>query len=84
MMGNPSDFDTRDAVLNINAVFRWEYRPGSFLYLVYTRSQAGGMAPLQQDATGQPIQPPRLDFGALRRGPSENILELKLSYDFAG
>jgi hypothetical protein len=83
-MGTPSDFDTRDALLNLNAVFRWEYRPGSFLYLVYTRSQAGGLAPLQQDATGQPIQPPRLDFGALRRGPSENILELKLSYDFAG
>src|SRR5262249_2193585 len=67
-MGNPSDFDTRDAILNLNAVFRWEYRPGAFLYLVYTRSQAGGLAPLQQDASGQPIQPPRLDFGALGRG----------------
>jgi len=84
MMGNPSNFDTRDAILNLNAVFRWEYRPGSFLYLVYTRSQAGGLAPPQQDASGQPIQPPRLDFGALGRGPIENILELKLSYDFAG
>jgi hypothetical protein len=82
--GNPSDFNTRDAILNLNAVFRWEYRPGSFLFLVYTRSQAGGLAPLQQDASGQPIQPPRLDFGALGRGPIENILELKLSYDFAG
>jgi hypothetical protein len=83
-MGNPSDFDTRDAVLNLNVVFRWEYHLGSFLYLVYTRSQAGGLAPLQQDASGQPIQPPRLDFGALRRGPIENIFLLKLSYDFAG
>jgi len=83
-VGNPSDFDTRDAVLNLNVVLRWEYRLGSFLYLVYTRSQAGGQAPLQQDASGQPIQPPRLDFGALGRGPVENILELKLSYDFAG
>src|SRR5262249_54529079 len=82
--GNPSDFDTRDAILNLNVVFRWEYRPGSSLYLVYTRSQGGGQAPLQQDASGQPIQPPRLDFGALGRGPIENILELKLSYDFAG
>jgi hypothetical protein len=82
--GNPSDFDTRDAILNLNVVFRWEYLPGSFLYLVYTRSQAGGVAPLQQDAAGQPIQPPRLDFGALGRGPIENIFLLKLSYDFAG
>jgi hypothetical protein len=82
--GNPSAFDTRDAILNLNVVFRWEYRPGSFLYLVYTRSQAGGLAPLQQDASGQPIQPPRLDFGALGRGPIENVFLLKLSYDFAG
>jgi len=65
-------------------VFRWEYLPGSFLYLVYTRSQAGGQALLQQDATGHPIQPPRLDFGALGRGPIEDIFLLKLSYDFAG
>src|SRR5215472_3959740 len=82
--GNPSDFNTRDAILNLNVVFRWEYLPGSLLYLVYTRSQSGGLAPLQQDAAGQPIQPPRFDFGALGRGPIENILELKLSYDFAG
>jgi len=82
--GNPSDFDRRDAVLNLNVVFRWEYRLGSFFYLVYTRSQAGGLAPLQQDASGQPIQPPRLDVGALGRGPIENIFMLKLSYDFAG
>jgi hypothetical protein len=40
-------------VLNLNVVFRWEYHLGSFLYLVYTRSQAGGLAPLQQDASGR-------------------------------
>jgi len=26
-MGNPSDFDTHDAVLNLNAVFRWSTGP---------------------------------------------------------
>jgi hypothetical protein len=31
---------THDAVVNVNAVLRWEYRLGSTLYLVYTRSQS--------------------------------------------
>ncbi len=82
-MGNPSDFNTRDAVLNLNVVFRWEYRPGSFLYLVYTRTHTGGLAPTQYDADGLPIRPPVLDFGALGRGPIENVFLVKLSYYFA-
>jgi hypothetical protein len=42
---------SHDAVVNVNAVLRWEYRLGSTLYLVYTRSQAelpppeGGFVP---------------------------------------
>jgi len=36
--GDP-DPDFRDAALNLNVVLRWEYRLGSTLYLVYTRSQ---------------------------------------------
>ena len=34
---NPADFE--DAALNVNVVFRWEYRLGSTLFLVYTHSQ---------------------------------------------
>jgi hypothetical protein len=82
-LGNPSDFDKRDSVLNLNVVFRWEYLAGSFLYLVYTRTQAGGLAPPQYNADGQPIRPPVLDVGALGRGPIENVFLLKLSYYFA-
>jgi len=81
-MGKPSDFDSRDSVLNLNAVFRWEYLPGSFLYVVYTRSHAGGLAPPQRDLDGQRISPPVLDFGALRRGPIEDVFLVKLSYSF--
>jgi hypothetical protein len=33
------DPDFRDASLNLNVVLRWEYRLGSTLFLVYTRSQ---------------------------------------------
>jgi hypothetical protein len=83
-VGNPRDFETRDAVLNLNVVFRWEYLPGSVLYLVYTRSQAGGLAPPQYDGDGQRIRPSVLDFGALGRGPIQDLFLLKLSYDFAG
>jgi hypothetical protein len=81
--GNPGDFDKRDEVLNLNVVFRWEYLPGSFLYLVYTRTHAGGLAAQQYNSDGQPIQPPVLDVGALGRGPIENVFLLKLSYYFA-
>ena len=33
----PPDF--QDAALNVNVVFRWEYRLGSTIYFVYSRSQ---------------------------------------------
>jgi len=55
-----------------NAVLRWEYRPGSTLYLVWTRS---GASSLTRGA---------IDFGddarALFRGPSENIFLVKVNY----
>ena len=55
-----------------NAVLRWEYRPGSTLYLVWTRS---GSSSLTRGA---------IDFGddsrALFRGPSENIFLVKVNY----
>src|SRR5439155_18455297 len=34
--------DFKDANLNLNIVLRWEYQPGSALYVVYTRAQAVG------------------------------------------
>ena len=37
-VGNP-DFNFRS--LRGNAVYRWEYRPGSTLYLVWTQSRSG-------------------------------------------
>ncbi len=55
-----------------NAVLRWEYLPGSTLYLVWTRSSAS-------DLTRGAI-----DFGAdaraLFRGPAENIFLIKVNY----
>lgn len=58
-----------------NAVLRWEYLPGSTLYLVWTRRSASDLT------RGQ------IDFGddsrALFRGPAENIFLVKLNYWFA-
>jgi hypothetical protein len=55
-----------------NAVLRWEYRPGSTLFLVWTRS--GASAVMRGD----------IDFGndasALFRGPSDNIFMVKVNY----
>jgi hypothetical protein len=55
-----------------NAVLRWEYRPGSTLFLVWSRD---GSSSLTRG---------RLDFGedlrALFEGPSTNIFLIKVSY----
>lgn len=64
--------DWAQANLNLNAVLRWEFLPGSTLFLVYTRAQSPTLA-----LDGRPA---RLDIGALRRGPAANALWLKASY----
>jgi hypothetical protein len=37
---NPRDFDFSFAAVNTNVVYRWEYRPGSTFFLVWTQSRA--------------------------------------------
>ena len=66
--------NTRQAVLNVNAVLRWEYRLGSIIYLVYTRAQSPNL-------TLVPGEIPRLSPGPLggNRG-STDALMLKASY----
>ncbi|HEY6784249.1 MAG TPA: DUF5916 domain-containing protein, partial [Gemmatimonadales bacterium] len=67
---NP-DFRTRS--VRINAVLRWEYRPGSTLFVVWTQSR-GGM-----------FSDPTFDIGRdfdhqLFRDPPTNVLLVKLNY----
>ncbi|HEX9580660.1 MAG TPA: DUF5916 domain-containing protein [Gemmatimonadales bacterium] len=75
--GPATGFDVEDPSFTFrslrgNAVLRWEYLPGSTLFLVWTRSSASDL--------------PRgtIDFGqdarALFRGPAENIFLVKLNY----
>jgi hypothetical protein len=65
------DPDNEETNLNLSAVLRWEFRPGSTLFLVYSRLQAPTLTP-DRDA--------RLDLGALRGGPASDAIRLKLSY----
>jgi len=55
-----------------NVVLRWEYRPGSTLFLVWTRSGSSQPERGQIDF--------REDAGALFRGPSSNVVLLKVNY----
>jgi hypothetical protein len=55
-----------------NAVFRWEYRPGSVLYLAWTQSRAAG------DAFGD-LEFQR-DRSALLRTKPDNIFLVKASW----
>ena len=72
-----SSYDTADAVLNVNVVLRWEYHPGSALFVVYTRSQQGGLA--LDPVEGRP----RVDWARLGQGLVADTFQLKLSYAWA-
>jgi hypothetical protein len=67
-----ADFDSAETSLNLNAVLRWEFRPGSTMFLVYSRFQAPELALDGQDA--------ELDLGALGDGEAIDSLRVKVSY----
>jgi hypothetical protein len=66
----PQDFTFRS--LRGNAVLRWEYRPGSTIFVVWTRS---GESSLERGTIDFGS-----DVGALFRGPSANIFLIKINY----
>ncbi|KFE68379.1 DUF5916 domain-containing protein [Hyalangium minutum] len=63
-----------DVALNLNVVLRWEYRLGSTLFLVYTRSQQG--LPTPDGETPPATLLPRRLFS----GPATDAVLLKWSY----
>jgi hypothetical protein len=65
--------DSQFGTLDVNAVLRWEFQPGSTMFLVYTRSQTPERA-LAMDERA------RLDLGTLRGGAAQDALLLKVSY----
>ena len=72
--GDP-DPDFRDANLNLNVVMRWEYRLGSTLFLVYTRSQAEPQG-IEPEASLAPQ--------SLGSGTTTDTLLLKWTYWWSG
>ena len=66
----PRDFTFRS--LRGNTVLRWEYRPGSTLFVVWTRSSRIPDRPEGSIRSS--------DFGDLFQGPSENIFLVKVNY----
>jgi hypothetical protein len=68
--------DFEEAALNVNLVLRWEYRLGSTLFLVYSRSQIPTVD-LSPGQTGQ------LNPSAISRGAAVDVVLLKLSYWWA-
>ena len=66
---NP-DFNIREFLSNL--VFRWEYRPGSFIYLVWSQSRSG------HDPAG--IFHLRNDFRGIWDIHPGNVALLKVSY----
>jgi len=55
-----------------NAVLRWEYRPGSTLFVVWTRSGSSQLSRSTIDLG--------TDAGALFEGPSSNVFLVKVNY----
>jgi hypothetical protein len=66
---NP-DFNNRS--MNVNAVFRWEYRPGSTLFLVWTQARIGSGTP-GDAAFGR-------NLSGIFDASSENVLLMKFNY----
>jgi hypothetical protein len=65
--------DFAEPVINLSAVLRWEYMPGSVLFFVYTRSQAPAL-------TFTTDQAATLDLGAFRNGPGSDALLVKFTH----
>ena len=72
----PTNADMEQAALNVNAVLRWEYRLGSTIYVVYSRSQAPALALRDGEDAG-------LRVGDVGRVPAIDMLLFKVSFWWA-
>jgi hypothetical protein len=70
-LGYSPDFN--DKSLRGNAVLRWEYRPGSTLYLVWSQNRYEGTLDPGDFS-------PRRDLSTLMRARGENVFMMKVNY----
>ena len=66
---NP-DFNTKS--MRTNTVLRWEYRPGSTLFVVWNRSSA--------DDTGRACSRPWQDLGSAFAADGSHVFMIKMNY----
>jgi len=66
------DYDFNQGTFNANVLLRWEYMPGSALYLVWTQSRAGDSG-MYQTGFGD-------RFAEVFALPHEDVVFLKVSY----
>jgi hypothetical protein len=74
----PMTPDFQDAALNVNVVFRWEYRLGSTIYFVYSHSQIPTV-PVPNMGMGTFANPTSLDPHAFGHGGTSDVFLLKFS-----
>jgi hypothetical protein len=72
VFGNP-DFNLKS--LRLNTVFRWEWRPGSTLYLAWTQQREDMARPGVFD-----VGP---DLRSLFAAPADNVFLVKIAYWFS-
>jgi len=72
--GDPGGFNVQE--FRSNVVFRWEYRPGSTLFLVWSQGREGSSAAEGDKSFGG-------DLGDLFRRRADHTFLVKLSYWFA-
>jgi uncharacterized protein DUF5916/cellulose/xylan binding protein with CBM9 domain len=72
----PPTPDFQDAALNVNVVFRWEYRLGSTIYFVYSHSQ---IPTVPVPMMGYFANPTSLDPRAFGHGGTSDVFLLKFS-----
>jgi hypothetical protein len=72
-LGYSPDFN--DKSLRGNAVLRWEYRPGSTLYLVWSQNRYEGSQNLGDFSSSR-------DLRTLMRAQGENVFMMKVNYWF--
>jgi len=66
--------DFNFASLRVNAVYRWEFKPGSTLYVVWTQERE------DETTTGRFAFNP--DISRMLRAPGDNVFMVKMSYWF--
>lgn len=72
------DYDFHYAAVNMNAVLRWEYMPGSTLYLVWKQGRE-----VYEERSARPALRSELDFGELLDNEPENEVLVKVTYWFS-